>query len=86
MSNLNRQALYRNKGIGNGKAKYANEELKRVNPNVKVETISEMINNKDGKWVKRKYGRYCLGKESKVGPVAKGGRHFEDKGKLLCQL
>jgi len=44
LSNFNRQALYRNKGIGNGKAKYANEELKKVNPNVKVEAISEMIN------------------------------------------
>jgi len=43
LSNLNRQILHWNKDIGKRKAASAEEKLKKINPDVRVEAISEKI-------------------------------------------
>jgi molybdopterin/thiamine biosynthesis adenylyltransferase len=43
LSNLNRQVLHRNEDIGKGKAVSATEKLRKLNPEVKIEAVQEMI-------------------------------------------
>jgi molybdopterin/thiamine biosynthesis adenylyltransferase len=43
LSNLNRQVLHRDEDIGKGKAVSATEKLRKLNPEVKIEAVQEMI-------------------------------------------
>jgi adenylyltransferase/sulfurtransferase len=43
LSNLNRQVLHWDEDIGKGKAGSATEKLRKLNPEVEIETIEEMI-------------------------------------------
>jgi adenylyltransferase/sulfurtransferase len=43
LSNLNRQVLHWDEDIGRGKAVSATEKLRKLNPEVEIETIQEMI-------------------------------------------
>jgi len=47
LSNLNRQVLYADDDLGKRKSDCARERLKRVNPNIEVEAITETINGRN---------------------------------------
>lgn len=47
LSNLNRQILHWNKDIGRLKADSAGEKLPEINPDVKIETVSETIDDEN---------------------------------------
>jgi len=47
LSNLNRQILFTDNDLGKRKSDCAGERLKRVNPNIEVEAVTETINEKN---------------------------------------
>ncbi len=55
ISNLQRQILYRHKDIGKKKVEIAYNQLKSINPNIKIERYSEKIDEKNAKQIIEKY-------------------------------